>query len=97
MPNPPSEIEAFRKAIDDVDHRILELVAERMRVVLAVGDYKREHDLAVYDPERERDMLSRLAAAAPSPLDGETVRRIFERLIDESRRLEQRRVQGGSG
>ena len=88
-----TELEVLRSAIDDLDRRILDLVAERVRVVLAVGDYKRKNGMPVYDPERERRMLERLANVAPKPLDGETVRRIFERLIDESRRLEQHHVQ----
>jgi chorismate mutase len=83
------ELEALRKSIDDLDGRILQLVAERVKVVLAVGQFKRENNLAVYDPERERKMLERLCSQAPEPLDGDTVRRIFERLIDESRRIEQ--------
>lgn len=82
-------LDALRTAIDDIDHRLLALVAERVQVVLAVGEYKRQHGMAIYDPERERSMLERLARCAPPPLDGETVRRIFERLIDESRRIEQ--------
>ncbi|HEY8944880.1 MAG TPA: chorismate mutase [Polyangiaceae bacterium] len=86
-------LEALRTAIDDIDRRLLALVAERVQIVLAVGEYKRQHGLPVYDPERERSMLDRLARSAPSPLDGDTVRRIFERLIDESRRLEQHHVQ----
>jgi chorismate mutase len=51
--------------------------------------------MAVYDPDRERSLLARLSESAPEPLDATTVRRIFERLIDESRRLEQHHVQGG--
>jgi chorismate mutase len=58
-------------------------------VVLKVGNYKRERGMRVYDPERERTLLEALAQQAPPPLDGETVRRVFERLVDESRRLEQ--------
>ena len=38
---PDPELEALRKAIDEIDARILELVAARVRVVLSVGDYKR--------------------------------------------------------
>ncbi len=34
---PAPELEALRISIDDLDRRILELVAERVRVVLAVG------------------------------------------------------------
>jgi chorismate mutase len=83
------ELEALREAIDRIDQQILELVAERVRVVLAVGDYKRKKGLPIYDPERERKVLERLSRLAGSKLDPETVRRIFERLIDESRRLEQ--------
>jgi chorismate mutase len=86
------ELEALRVAIDEVDRQMLDLIAERVRLVLAVGDVKRERNMPVYDPERERRVLDRLAAAAPPPLDGTTVRRIFERLIDEARRLEQAHV-----
>lgn len=88
------ELDALRRAIDEIDAKILELVAERVKIVLAVGDYKRARSLAAYDPERERQMLERLCARAPSPLDAETVRRVFERLIDESRRLEQGHMTG---
>jgi chorismate mutase len=86
------ELAALRRSIDDLDQRILELVAERVRVVLSVGEYKRKNALPVYDPERERAMLDRLCARAPAPLDADTVRRIFERLIDESRRIEQHSI-----
>lgn len=89
---PAPELEAFRRSIDDLDRRILQLVAERVKIVLAVGEFKRENDLPVYDPDRERNMLDRLCSQAPEPLDGETVRRIFERLIDESRRIEQHSI-----
>jgi chorismate mutase len=91
VPSDP-ELETLRQAIDDLDRQILQLVAERVKVVLKVGDYKRRRSLAVYDPDRERAMIERLIQAAPQPLDAETVRRIFERLIDESRRLEQHHI-----
>jgi chorismate mutase len=89
------EIDDLRRAIDEIDRQILDLLAQRVRVVLAVGDYKRRNGVPVYDPERERSLLARLASLAPEPLDGDTVKRIFERLIDESRRLEQHHVQRG--
>ncbi len=82
------ELEALRCQIDAVDERILGLVAERVGLVLRVGELKRSSGAAVYDPERERRVLERLAHQATPPLDRETVQRVFERLIDESRRLE---------
>ncbi len=92
IPANDPEFNALREEIDAIDQQILELVAARIRVVLKVGDYKRARGMHVYDPERERALLERLASAAPEPMDGETVKRIFERLVDESRRLEQRHM-----
>lgn len=86
------ELLELRQAIDDVDRQILELIARRVRLVLRVGDYKRERNIPVYDPSRERALFERLCKLAPAPLEDTTVRRIFERLVDESRRLEQRHM-----
>jgi chorismate mutase len=85
-----TDLESLRRAIDAVDSRLLELITERVRLVLEVGSFKARHGLAIYDPERERRLLERLTTLAQPPLEPDTVRRIFERLIDESRRLEQR-------
>jgi chorismate mutase len=86
------DLAVLRQRIDDVDRRILALVAERVRIVFDVAEFKRQRGLPVYDPERERTMLDSLTALAPPELEPQTVRRIFERLIDESRRLEQLRL-----
>lgn len=83
------ELETLRQEIDAIDRQILDLVAERVRVVLRVGEVKRRTGMPIYDPERERAMLDRLGELTRAPLDRATVRRVFERLIDESRRLEQ--------
>jgi chorismate mutase len=85
------DLDELRRQIDQVDSRLLELIHERVRLVLQVGAYKARHGLAVYDPERERRLLERLTALAQPPLEPDTVRRVFERLIDESRNLEQRK------
>ena len=86
------DLDELRRSIDAVDQQILKLLHERVRLVVEVGEYKRERALPVYDPERERALLERLCRAAEPPLDAETIRRIFERLVDESRRIEQGHV-----
>jgi chorismate mutase len=85
-------LDELRLSIDAVDQSILKLLHERVRLVMAVGEYKRERDMPVYDPARERALLERLTKAAEPPLDEQTVRRIFERIIDESRRIEQHHI-----
>lgn len=86
------ELEALRQSIDEVDRRILTLIAERLRLVLEVGDLKRARQLPVRDAERERSVIERLVSLAPAPLSEPTVRRIFECIIDEARNIEEQHV-----
>lgn len=89
----PTSVPELRQEIDAVDTQILELLHRRLELVFQVGEIKREHGVRVYDPERERQMLARLAEAARPPMNGETVRRIFERIIDEFRAQEKHHIQ----
>jgi len=83
------QLQQLREAIDTVDAEILRLVASRVELVLRIAEFKRERQMPVYDPDRERAVIERLLSLAPSNLDPQLVRRIFERIIDESRRVEQ--------
>ncbi len=82
----------MRQSIDQLDRQILELVSERLRLVMQVGEVKRGLGLDVYDPTRERDLLERVARAAPPPITPAMATRIFQCIIEESRGLEQRHV-----
>jgi chorismate mutase len=85
-------IPELRQSIDELDRQIVELLAERLRLVMRVGEVKRGLGLDVYDPARERDLLERVARGAPSPLTAAAAQRIFQCIIEESRGLEQRHV-----
>ena len=87
-----AELQTIRAAIDAVDAEILSLVAKRISLVLQIADYKRARDMQIYDPARERAVIDRLIGLAPETLDAQIVRRIFERIIDESRRIEQHKA-----
>jgi len=88
-----TQLRELRDQIDAVDRNILELLAQRLRLVVRVGDYKRANGLPIYDAERERDLLARVANAAPSPLEPAMAQRIFQCVIQESRDLEKRHVE----
>jgi chorismate mutase-like protein len=85
-------IPQLRESIDALDRQILELVSERLRLVMQVGEIKRSHGLDVYDATREGEMLERVARASVAPLSPAMAQRIFRCIIDESRGLEQRHV-----
>jgi chorismate mutase len=86
------EIESLRGQIDALDRQIIALITARVGLVLQVGEFKRQHGIAVYDATRERDILDNLASLAQPPLEPGSVRRIFERVIDEARHMEQQHV-----
>ncbi len=88
-----AELTQLRDEIDEIDRDIVELLAKRLRLVMKVGEYKRAKGLAIYDAGRERELLARVASAAPSPLEPAMAQRIFECVIQESRELEKRHVE----
>ena len=86
-------IERWRRRIDELDASILELLNQRSRCALEIGSAKGRLGLPVYDPEREAGILRRVVSGNTGPLGEDAVRRVFERILDESRRLE--RTAGG--
>lgn len=81
-------IDDLRRRIDDLDERIVELLNARAACALRIGHLKDELGLAIYQPDREREVLAHVRRVNPGPLDGDAVARLFERIIDEARRLE---------
>ena len=81
-------IEDWRHKIDEIDKRLVELLNERSRCAIEIGKLKHDLNLRVYDPEREREILLRIKESNHGPLDDEGLQRLFERVIDECRRIE---------
>ena len=82
------DIEDWRDEIDRVDEKLVELLNRRAQCAIEIGRIKRERGLPVYSPEREREVVRHVAGIASGPLEADAVRRLFERIIDESRSLE---------
>jgi chorismate mutase len=87
-------IDDIRQAIDRLDNELLRIFNERAALALEIGEIKKERGLPVYDPTREKKIFDRMKAANPGPLDDGAIVRLFERVIDESRRLERIRTKG---
>ena len=51
-------------------------------------DEKKTAGLEVYQPAREAEVLHHVQEVNPGPLDDGAIKRLFERIIDEARRLE---------
>lgn len=92
-------IDDLRRRIDELDRQLVALLNERSGCALEIGRIKRELGLEVYQPDREADVYRQVRAHSDGeggPLGAEAVRRIFERIIDETRHMERERS-GGDG
>ena len=88
-------LEDLRKDIDRVDEVLVRLLNERARCVCEVGRLKKEQGIEIYQPAREKDVLKHVReVASEGPLGPDAIARLFERIIDEARRLERRVVHG---
>jgi chorismate mutase len=88
-------LEDLRRDIDRVDEVLVRLLNERARCACEVGRLKKELGVDVYQPEREKAVLQHVRdVAVEGPLGPDAIGRLFERIIDEARRLERRVVHG---
>ena len=81
-------ISDWRRRIDEIDRKLVELLNERSRCALELGKLKQEEHLPLYQPDREKEVLQNAEAANPGPLSDAAIRRLFERIIDEARAVE---------
>ena len=88
------DIDEIRQEIDRLDNELLRIFNERAALALAIGEIKKEKGIPVYDPEREKLIFDKVKAGNPGPLEDGAIVRLFERVIDESRRLERIRTKG---
>ena len=84
----------LRDNIDQVDSVLVKLLNQRAQWALDIGEVKKSANLPIYQPDREKAVLARVQQQNRGPLGQAAVQRLFERIIDESRRLE--RI-GGEG
>ncbi len=86
---PRAGLPALRKGIDDLDRRILQLLAGRMGLVSAIGRIKSTQGLDVHDPRREDAVRERWAQIARSQrLPRDLAMKLLDLLLGASRSLQ---------
>jgi len=77
-----------RKLIDAVDLQLLALLNERTRIVEEIGRIKQVLALPIYEPRREDQVFANVLDHNPGPMPPDSVKRVFERIIDEMRTIQ---------
>jgi chorismate mutase len=85
-------IEDWRKKIDEMDLKIVELINQRAAAAREIGKLKNNTNLPIYEPQREKKILEAVKKANRGPLPDSEVQHVFERIIDVMRKLQQQEI-----
>ena len=76
------KLEEIRTEIDNLDHELVELFKMRMNMVKEVANYKIAHNLPIFNPKREQEILD---ALTPEGELGPYTREFLEHLFTVSK------------
>ncbi len=86
--SPEDDLLPWRERIDAIDRQILDLLNERARAALQIGQLKARQGLPVFRPEREREVQARLQQHNAGPLQPAGVSAIWREIMSACRALE---------
>jgi len=88
------ELEEIRKKIDDIDNQIISLLARRISFAKDIVEYKQKHNKDIFDSGRIDEILKeRQQAAKELGLEPELIKSLFERIIDDSMKLQKKMIE----
>ena len=82
------EISDWRKQIDEIDPKIVDLLNQRATAAREIGRIKRNLDMPIREIDRERLVLSNISRANRGPLADTDLHLIFERIIEIMRNIQ---------
>src|SRR5205809_5695647 len=87
------DIAGWRKKIDELDLRLVDLLNERAKAAQEIGRLKRNTSLPVYEPAREKLIFENVSKANRGPLPDGELRHVYERIIDVMRNIQKIEIQ----
>ena len=81
----PENLEELRQTIDQVDRQIVKLLEKRMATVTKIGQIKKATKKAIYDEEREKQVLAKVANWLEYPEYKETIVATYTDVMKHSR------------
>lgn len=82
------KIQELRKKIDELDNQLIDLLNERARIVIEIGNIKKTEKLDFHSPSREREILERLFSRNTGPFPQDALRAVYREILSSSLSLE---------
>ncbi len=90
------DIADWRKKIDEIDQKLVEMLNQRAQAAQEIGRLKRNSQLPIYEPDRERVVLERVQSVNQGPLEHRHLMQIYERIMDVMRNIQKHEIVGDS-
>jgi len=88
-----NRLRELRDGIDEIDGRIVSLIAKRQDQVVQVTELKKTHGLPIYHPAREEDLISdRRRQGRDAGLDPDFIEELFRLILKQSRMKQAERM-----
>jgi chorismate mutase / prephenate dehydratase len=88
VPDGSHSLSSLRNELDEIDQEILAAINRRGVVAQQIGQLKQSSGQAVYDGQRESQILQQTVANNSGPLSNEAVRAVFRELISGTRSVQ---------
>jgi chorismate mutase-like protein len=86
------DISDWRKKIDELDSKLVELINQRAQAAHEIGKLKRTLGMPIYEPDRERTVFEHVLKENPGPLPDHDLLNIYERIMDIMRQIQQEEI-----
>jgi chorismate mutase len=98
MTSSPTTVQEARARIDEINERVVELLAERQAVVDELCEAKADAGQTVRDPEREAELLAHVRSVAEEEgLPPDLAEALFEAILKYSVQRQRRRRDDDAG
>ncbi|MDM8551625.1 prephenate dehydratase [Desulfobacterales bacterium HSG2] len=88
MKDTDSRIDDLRKAIDELDERIVHLINERLGFALDIGKAKAQKGAQILDSAREHRVLERIAGLNRGPISKNALQQVYKQIMAASREIQ---------
>src|SRR5947209_20202625 len=86
------DIADWRRQIDEIDRKLVDLISQRARAAHEIGKLKRDIGMPIYEPDRERAVFENARSVNKGPLPDRDLQRIYERIMDIMRAIQQEEI-----
>ena len=86
------DIVDWRKKIDELDRRLVEMLNQRAQAAHEIGKLKRNVGMPIYEPDREQAVFGNFRKLNQGPLPDRDLLRIYERIMDVMRQIQKEEI-----